>query len=78
MAEYHLTAPLKDEDVQQLQIGDIVYISGEAFTCRSRLQKYIFDEKNTLPFSTDATAAPCSGVRAEKSATVNVPSVTEI
>lgn len=53
MAEYHLTAPLKDEDVQQLQIGDIVYISGEAFTCRSRLQKYIFDEKNTLPFSTD-------------------------
>ena len=53
MAEYHLTAPLKDKDVQQLQIGDIVYISGEAFTCRSRLQKYIFDEKNTLPFSTD-------------------------
>lgn len=53
MAEYHLTAPLKDEDVQQLQIGDIVYISGEAFTCRSRLQKYIFDEKNILPFSTD-------------------------
>ena len=53
MAEYHLTAPLKDEDVQQLQIGDIVYISGEAFTCRSRLQQYIFDEKNTLPFSTD-------------------------
>ena len=53
MAEYHLTAPLKDEDVQQLQIGDIVYISGEAFTCRSRLQKYIFDEKNTLPFSTE-------------------------
>lgn len=53
MAEYHLTAPLKDKDVQQLQIGDIVYISGEAFTCRSRLQKYIFDEKNILPFSTD-------------------------
>lgn len=53
MAEYHLTAPLCDSDVEQLQIGDIVYISGEAFTCRSRLQKYIFDEKNTLPFSTE-------------------------
>ena len=52
MAEYYLTAPLKDEDVEQLNIGDIVYISGEVFTCRSRLQKYIFDENNTLPFST--------------------------
>lgn len=53
MATYHLTSPLKDEDVEKLRIGDTVYISGKAFTCRSRLQKYIFDEKNTLPFSTE-------------------------
>lgn len=53
MAEYHLTGPLTDEDVAKLRIGDTVYISGEAFTCRSRLQKYIFDEKHTLPFSTE-------------------------
>jgi len=53
MAEFHLKGPLTDEDVEKLSIGDTVYISGEAFTCRSRLQKYIFDEKNTLPFSTD-------------------------
>ncbi len=52
MAEYHLTSPLKDEDVQKLKLGDTVYISGECFTCRSRLQKYIFDEKNVLPFDT--------------------------
>jgi len=52
MAEYHLTGPLTDADVEKLNIGDMVYISGEAFTCRSRLQKYIFDEKNALPFST--------------------------
>ena len=53
MAEYHLTAPLKDEDIEKLRIGDTVYIIGECFTCRSRLQKYIFDEGNTLPFSTE-------------------------
>lgn len=53
MAEYHLTGPLTDQDVEKLKIGDMVYISGETFTCRSRLQKYIFDEKNTLPFATD-------------------------
>lgn len=53
MAEYHLKAPLTDADVEKLKIGDIVYISGKCFTCRSRLQKYIFDEHHTLPFTTD-------------------------
>ncbi len=53
MAEYHLTAPLKNEDIEKLEIGDTVYITGEVFTCRSRLQKYIFDEGNTLPFTTE-------------------------
>lgn len=53
MAEYHLSGPLTDGDVEKLKIGDTVYISGECFTCRSRLQKYIFDEKNVLPFSTE-------------------------
>ncbi|MBQ8606315.1 MAG: fumarate hydratase C-terminal domain-containing protein [Clostridia bacterium] len=52
MAEYHLTGPLTDSDVEKLKVGDMVYISGGVFTCRSRLQKYIFDEKNKLPFST--------------------------
>lgn len=52
MAEYHLNAPLKDEDILKLKLGDTVYISGECFTCRSRLQKYIFDEGNELPFDT--------------------------
>ena len=52
MAEYHLTAPLKDADVEQLRVGDTVYISGPCFTCRSRLQKYVFDEGNALPFET--------------------------
>ncbi len=52
MATYYLTAPLTEEDVTQLKIGDMVYISGNAFTCRSRLQKYIFDEGNKLPFDT--------------------------
>ena len=53
MAEYHLTAPLSEEDVCRLRVGDTVYISGDVFTCRSRLQKYIFDEGNTLPFTTE-------------------------
>ena len=52
MAEYHFTIPLKDEDVKKLQIGDMVYFSGDAWTARSRVQKAIFDEGFELPFST--------------------------
>jgi len=50
MAEYHLTVPLQDKEITQLEIGDVVYFSGKAWTCRSRLQKYIFDDGNELPF----------------------------
>jgi len=52
MAEFHLQVPLKDEDIKKLMLGDLVYLSGSAWTCRSRLQKYVFDEGHTLPFST--------------------------
>ena len=47
--EYHLTAPLCEEEVRKLRIGDTVYISGPVFTCRSRLHRYIFDEGNPFP-----------------------------
>ncbi|HHT70687.1 MAG TPA: hypothetical protein GX016_03825 [Firmicutes bacterium] len=53
MAVYYLKSPLSDKDVEQLRIGDTVYLSGPAFTCRSRLHRYIFDEGHTLPFLTD-------------------------
>ena len=53
MAEYHLSSPLTEEEVRQLKIGDTVYISGNVFTCRSRLQKYVFDEGHKLPFDTE-------------------------
>ena len=53
MAEHYLTLPLSDADVEKLKLGDMVYISGKVFTCRSRLQKYIFDENHQLPFSTE-------------------------
>lgn len=53
MAEFHLHVPLNKKDIQPLRIGDIVYFSGQAWTCRSRLQRHIFDEGHKLPFSTD-------------------------
>lgn len=52
MAVYDLQIPLSNEDVNELKLGDLIYVSGSIFTCRSRLHKYIFDEKNVLPFAT--------------------------
>ena len=47
--EYHLKAPLSEEDVRKLNIGDTIYLSGEVFTGRSRIHRYIFDEEHILP-----------------------------
>ncbi|MBQ6545295.1 MAG: fumarate hydratase C-terminal domain-containing protein, partial [Lachnospiraceae bacterium] len=49
MAEYHLTAPFSEEEIRSLRVGDTVYVSGKAFTCRSRLHRWIFDEVHPLP-----------------------------
>ena len=49
MATYHLKTPLTEEDVTQLKIGDVVYVTGDAFTCRSRLHRWVLDENNPLP-----------------------------
>ena len=49
MATYHLKTPLSEEDVTQLKIGDVVYVSGDAFTCRSRLHRWVLDEGHPLP-----------------------------
>ena len=49
MATYHLKTPLSQQDVEQLNIGDVVYVSGDAFTCRSRLHRWVLDEGHPLP-----------------------------
>jgi len=52
MADFHLTVPLQEDEIKKLRIGDMVFFSGPAWTCRSRLHRYVFDEGHPLPFST--------------------------
>lgn len=52
MAEFYLQVPLEDDEIKKVRIGDLVFFSGLAWTCRSRLQRYAFDEGHALPFST--------------------------
>ncbi len=49
MATYYLKTPISEEDVLKLHIGDVVYVSGDAFTCRSRLHRWVLDENHPLP-----------------------------
>ena len=49
MATYYLKTPLSEQDVTQLKIGDVVYVTGKAFTCRSRLHRWVLDENHPLP-----------------------------
>lgn len=44
MKVYHLNLPLREEDVTQLRIGDSVYVTGPVYTCRSMLQKLVFEQ----------------------------------
>jgi len=53
MAEYKMTAPLTDEDIEKLKIGDIVYLSGTIYTARDAAHKKLVDllsEGKELPF----------------------------
>src|SRR6478609_1804439 len=47
--EWHLTVPLQDEDVRKLRAGDVVYLTGNIFTARDGVFKYMIDEGNAPP-----------------------------
>jgi fumarate hydratase subunit beta len=52
--EYHLKTPLKMEDIEKLNAGDVVYISGEILTARDEAHARILEIKEKgekLPFS---------------------------
>lgn len=54
--EYHLKTPLKREDIEKLNAGDVVFISGEIFTARDEAHALILESEEKggkLPFSLD-------------------------
>jgi len=53
MAEYKMTTPLTDADIEKLKIGDIVYLNGTIYTARDAAHKRLvdlIDEGKELPF----------------------------
>ena len=53
MAEYHLNAPISDEDARKLRTGDVVFLTGTIYTARDAAHKRLvdlLDAGKELPF----------------------------
>ncbi|RLF91377.1 fumarate hydratase [Thermococci archaeon] len=53
MSEFKLKTPLSEGDVDKLEVGDIVYLSGEIYTARDRAHKRaieLYESGEELPF----------------------------
>lgn len=44
-----LTTPIKDEDLEGLKVGDIVYLTGRLITCRDVAHRRLIEQKRKLP-----------------------------
>lgn len=44
-----LTTPIKDEDLEDLRIGDVVYLTGHIVTCRDVAHRRLIELKRELP-----------------------------
>ncbi|MDP9742270.1 UNVERIFIED_ORG: L(+)-tartrate dehydratase beta subunit [Bacillus sp. B2I3] len=44
-----LTTPIKDEDLKDIRIGDIIYLTGTLVTCRDIAHRRLIEEKIPLP-----------------------------
>jgi fumarate hydratase subunit beta len=66
MREYHLSLPLSKEDVKDLEIGDVLYLTGDLYTARDAAHKRFeqtLEKGGELPINFDGQtifyAGPC-------------------
>ncbi len=51
-----LTTPLKSEDLEDINIGDIVYLDGYIVTCRDVAHRRLIEQKRPLPVDLEGIA----------------------
>ena len=49
MTKKVLTTPIKDEDLEDLRVGDVVYLTGHIVTCRDVAHRRLIELKRELP-----------------------------
>lgn len=56
MAKKVLTTPIKAEDLEDIRIGDIVYLNGHIVTCRDVAHRRLIEYKRELPVNLEGGA----------------------
>lgn len=56
MAKKVLTTPVKAEDLEDIRIGDIIYLSGHIVTCRDVAHRRLIEGKRELPIDINGGA----------------------
>ncbi len=56
MSKKILTTPIKAEDLEDIKIGDIIYLTGQLVTCRDVAHRRLIEEKRPLPVDLDGMA----------------------
>ena len=51
-----LTTPIKDEDLENLNVGDVVYLTGRLVTCRDVAHRRLIEQKRELPVKLEGDA----------------------
>lgn len=49
MARKVLTTPIRAEDLEDIQVGDVIYLTGKLTTCRDVAHRRVIEEKRPLP-----------------------------
>lgn len=56
MTKHILTTPIKNEDIQDLNVGDIVYLTGILVTCRDVAHRRLIEHGRELPVNLEGGA----------------------
>ncbi|MFA5670385.1 MAG: fumarate hydratase C-terminal domain-containing protein [Balneolaceae bacterium] len=79
MKEHYLSIPLRNEDLFELEVGDVVFLSGIIYTGREGVYNQLFDKNIELPYSIASMSNVtfhCSPAIREDNGTYNISSVT--
>ena len=45
-----LTTPIKAEDLQDIRVGDVIYLTGTLVTCRDVCHRRLIELKRPIPY----------------------------
>jgi L(+)-tartrate dehydratase beta subunit len=51
-----LTTPIRDEDIEDLNVGDVVYLTGQLVTCRDVAHRRLIEQRRALPVNLEGGA----------------------